>query len=115
MRDKPRHFFGLFCTHQWVLAAESPITRTRDGSCVGSIVLLRPLRRHEEEEVSGMNCTTDEALRRARGGLKRPGWPLRVGPNAASCDTRPKGGDATKIAAPFTSGTVASEAQRDAQ
>jgi hypothetical protein len=34
---------------------------------------------------------------------------------SASADTRPEGGDATEIAAPFTSGAVPSEASADAQ
>ena len=38
-----------------------------------------------------MNCVTDEAIRRAKDGLARPGWPLRIN---AACDS-----DAAAIAA----------------
>jgi hypothetical protein len=44
-----------------------------------------------------MNCSTEEALRRVRERRARPGWPLSVGPCAASGIEAASAGETTKI------------------
>jgi hypothetical protein len=56
-----------------------------------------------QESVAGFGATQDLADDDLRQRL------------AASCDTHPKGGDATQIAAPFMSGAVPAEERADAQ
>jgi hypothetical protein len=60
-----------------------------------------------------MNCSTEEALRRVRERRARPGWPLSVGPCAASGIEAASAGETTKIGS--TEGESAVGASRDAQ
>lgn len=41
--SRDRRLFGLLCAHKWEAnpVAESPITRTHDGKCVGTLIVLR--------------------------------------------------------------------------
>jgi hypothetical protein len=60
--------------------------------------------------IARLNCVTDEAVRRARQGRQRPGWPLTL----ASVDRSPEGEKPKALNAKHES-AVLSDSEGDAQ